>query len=140
MYAASQASNTAAYLALDAVDRDKLATAALDAIKKPIYALTGEPSSCNDQSNMLPQYSGRTVPVLKVNKAQHFNFEGTACEGLKCLPCPGGSEVEASAIRALATAAIMGLSGADANALSWWEEDSAGFKALAEGGVVTRTQ
>ncbi len=140
MIAASVAKNTAAFLALDAVDKDDLAKAALVAIKAPVYAMAGEPSQCNSNENMLAQYQGRAMPVLKVNKAQHFTFEGAPCEGIKCLPCAGGGELEATAIRALATSFVLGVSGADAKALSWWQDGSAGWKALSEGGVVTRMQ
>jgi len=140
MIAASVAKNTEAYLALDAVDSNDLARAALDTIKKPVYAMAGEPSQCNSNENMLTQYEGRMMPVLKVNKAQHFTFEGAPCSGIKCVLCAGGGEPEAAAIRALATSFVLGISGADAKALSWWREGSAGFAALSEDGIVTRTQ
>ena len=48
---------------------------------------------------------------------------------------------KSTAVRALATAYVLGISCVDANALSsWWEEDGAGFKALSEGGVITGQQ
>ncbi len=89
---------------------------------------------------MLAQYKGRMVRVLKVNKAQHFTFEGAPCQGIKCAACNGGGEPEAVAIRALATSFVVGITGLDANALSWWQEQSAGFTALSKNGVVSSIQ
>jgi hypothetical protein len=137
---AAQASNTEAVLALDAVDTNDLAKPALDMLKKPVHALSGEPSSCNSQENMLTQYQGRMLRVLKVNNADHFTFEGAPCRGIKCTPCGKGGETEATAIRALATAFVLGSSGVDKAALTWWQEGSAGFELLSEGGVVTSQQ
>ncbi len=136
LLAAAQATNTEAFLALDAVDTNDLAKGALDALTKPIYAMAGEPSMCNSDGNMLAQYKGRMLRVVKVNKAQHFTFEGAPCQGFKCSLCPGGGEVEAAAIRALATSYVLGITGVEANALSWWQEGSAGFTALMADGVV----
>ncbi len=139
LLAAAQATNVEAVLALDAVDSD-LAKAALDTIKKPVYAMAGEPSMCNSQENMLAQYKGRMLRVLKVNNADHFTFEGTPCEGVECRICPKGGEPEAVAIRALAASFVVGITGLDANALSWWQEQSAGFTALSKNGVVSSIQ
>jgi pimeloyl-ACP methyl ester carboxylesterase len=105
MLAAARAADAEALLALDAVDTGELAAGALDALEVPVHALVGEPSSCNSDGNMLAVYRGRAARVLKVNMAQHFIFEGAACQGFKCALCSGGGEREAEVVRALATAA-----------------------------------
>jgi len=140
MIAASQANNTLAYFALDAVDKDGLARAALDAIDAPTYALVGEPSSCNSDGNMRAQYEGRSTRVVKINGAQHFIFEGSACEGIKCALCNGGGAAEATAVRALMAAAVLSTSGVDAGAQSWWQTESAEWKSLADQGLVSKIQ
>jgi hypothetical protein len=134
--ATATATSPAAFLALDAVDANSLARAALEAITVPAYALSGEPSSCNSNVNMLPQYSGLPMRVLKVNRAQHFIFEGATCSGFRCFLCNGGTDKEASAVRALTTAFVLGVSGARPTAIEdWWEVGGAGFAELTAGGA-----
>lgn len=140
MIAASQAKNTLAYFALDAVDKDDLARAALDALKAPVYALVGEPSSCNSDSNMRAQYEGRSIRVVKVEGAQHFIFEGSACEGFKCALCDGGGAAEATAVRALMSSFVLGTIGVDPAALRWWETGSPEWKSLADQGLISSVQ
>jgi pimeloyl-ACP methyl ester carboxylesterase len=140
MIAAAQAERTHALLALDAVDTSDLAGPALDAIDAPVHALAGEPSSCNSDANMLARYEGRPIRVLKINMAQHFIFEGAACTGFKCALCSGGGEREAQAVRTLATAFALGVSGAVPSALDWWRAESAELKAWIDDGLVSELQ
>jgi pimeloyl-ACP methyl ester carboxylesterase len=140
MIAAARAEHTQAVLALDAVDANDLARAALDDLEVSVHALAGEPSSCNNDGNMLAQYEGRTTRVLKVNMAQHFIFEGAECTGFKCALCSGGGEREAQVVRALATAFVLGASGAVPSALAWWRAGSAELAALVDSGLVSELQ
>lgn len=140
MIAASQAKNTLAYFGLDAVDKDDLASAALDELKVPVYALVGEPSSCNSDANMRAQYEGRDIRVVKVEGAQHFIFEGSACEGIKCVACNGGGAEEATAVRALMSAFVVGTAGLDKGAFRWWQTDSDEWKVLADQGLISSIQ
>jgi hypothetical protein len=140
MLAAAQAPEARGLLALDAVDTEDLARGALEALEVPVHALAGEPSGCNSDGNMLAQYRGRSVRVLKVNEAHHFIFEGAACEGLKCALCSGGGEPEAEAVRALATAFVLGASGAVPSALDWWRAGSAELAELTASGLVAEVQ
>jgi hypothetical protein len=138
--AAAQAKGTAAFFGLDAVDRDAQAVAAIDALQVPRYAVVGEPSSCNDNSNMLPVYASKPIRVIKIVGAQHFVFEGSVCEGLKCLACDGGTAEHVTAVRALTTAFARHVFELDSAALAWWDPAGEGFKLLSDDGLISNIQ
>jgi len=124
MVAAAGASNTVAYVGLDAVDNNGLGLDAAAQLDAPARGSIAEPGQCNNNNDFIGVYDAIPgAPVIRIIGAEHFDFEIDACPpgDLACSFCaPAGPQTRALAL-GMTTAAILIETGADLGGYGWWQ-------------------
>ncbi len=132
---------TVAFVGLDPVDNEDLANGLAGQADFPVVAAIGEPGMCNSNSNFVPTLlaipQARAVRVVGAN---HFDFETEMCPDFDfaCTICaPAGGPHRELAL-GLSTAALVWVSGADANGEGWWTPGEVKYNEfLDEGRIVS---
>jgi pimeloyl-ACP methyl ester carboxylesterase len=137
--AAAEASNTVAYVGLDAVDSNGIGLGVVGQLDAPARGSIAEPGQCNTNNNFLPVYDQiGAAPVIKIIGAQHFDFETAACGGgdFACSFCaPAGPQTHSLAL-GMTTAGILIETGADLGGNSWWDPSGAYFQMFVDQGRI----
>lgn len=131
--AGAQDSSAVGVVGLDPVDNDGAGAAA--GLTLPSLGLFGEPRACNAESNGLAMFPRQLIAT----GADHCDFEGPT-DGVCEVFCDGAEASDdperRAAIRALATAAGLGLHGDDALLAAWWSPEGEWGSQLVAAGLL----
>jgi dienelactone hydrolase len=116
LFAAATDPDAVAALALDPVDTDGVVGDALDTLTAPVWALFGEPTSCNDDGGLLTPLRGAGATLHGLAGANHCDFEAPT-DALCTAFCgqPTGAKATVQALLAAFAAYSLGVdpTGAD---------------------------
>jgi pimeloyl-ACP methyl ester carboxylesterase len=143
LVAAAEDSSAVAVVGLDMTDADGIGGRAAASIVAPVYALLGEPSSCNSDGNGLDVYRTLSdVQMLRVTDADHCDFENET-DWLCTWFCPAGSGAFSDAaisetVSALSIAALMEALGQEPVPGAWWSAGGSFYEALLQSGAIAQ--